>query len=98
VPQTTYDRLIEILGRYVSQITVTSMVAAVLAERTMLAQELGADTLIDFVEEVMVGLRLFCPPERLPDLMIELAELCDRETLGANGEASQRPASLLHVR
>jgi hypothetical protein len=46
----------------------------------------------------MVGLRLFCPPERLPDLMIELAELCDRETLGANGEASQRPASLLHVR
>jgi hypothetical protein len=74
------------------------MVATVLAERTMTAHELDADTLIDFVEEVMVGLRLFCPPERLPDLMLELAEYCDRETATMNGEASQRPASLQHVR
>lgn len=91
------ERLTAILERYVSRITVVSMLTTVLAHRGVSEHYIHADNLVELVEEVMRGLRLFCAPDRLPDLMIELAEFCDRETLFAHGVPSRRPAALEKV-
>jgi hypothetical protein len=80
VALTTCDRLVEILERYVSRITVSSMLTNVLSQRGMERRDIDGENLLDIVGEVMLGLRLFCDQDRLPDLMIELAELCDHET------------------
>lgn len=95
--RTTYEELEGILERYVSRITMSSVLSSVLAQRSLSQHEVDGENIIELVEEVMVGLRLFCDPARLPDLMIELAELCDRETLFAFGARSQRPAALQRV-
>lgn len=95
--QTTYEELEGILERYVSRITMSSMLSSVLAQRSLSQHDVDGENIIPVVEEVMVGLRLFCDPARLPDLMIELAELCDRETLFTFGARSQRPAALQGV-
>jgi hypothetical protein len=87
----TRDRLVAILERYVSRITVDSMLANVLAQRAIEHSAIDSENLMDIVGEVMTGLRLFCEPERLPDLMIELAEFCDHET---HPIRSQRPFEL----
>jgi hypothetical protein len=76
----TRDRLVEILEGYVSRITIDSMLATVLAQRAIEHSAIDSENLVDVVGEVMIGLRLFCPADRLPDLMIDLAEFCDRET------------------
>lgn len=94
---TTSERLMEILQRYVSRITAVSMLRTVLAHRDIHEPHIQADNLVEVVEEVMQGLRLFCAPDRLPDLMIELAEFCDQETMKMFGVPSRRPAALEKV-
>jgi hypothetical protein len=91
-PTNRYERLVAILERYISRSTVSAMLRTVLAERGITHDRMSPDELAAVVEEVMIGLRLFCSPRRLPDLMIELAELCDQEAEGAE-EADARTSS-----
>jgi hypothetical protein len=93
--RTTYEQLTSVLERHVSRITAMSVLASVLAQCSLAPHDVRGHNIVDVVEKLMVGLRLFCDPTRLPDLMIELAELCDRETLFLEGEPSKRPAALL---
>ena len=90
----TFDELTETLSRYISRITVSSMVDNMLRQRSLSSWDLGSDNIVEFIEDLMVGLRLFCDPARLPDLMIDLAELCDRVLLRAAAPKSLRPAAL----
>ena len=90
LPTNRHERLTSVLERYISRSTVIAMLRTVLAERGISPERMTADELASVVEEVMVGLRLFCSPRRLPDLMIELAELCDREASEVELE-EQRP-------
>jgi hypothetical protein len=78
----TLDELTETLARHISRITVTSMIEHKLHQRSMNPWDLGPENVVEFIEDLMVGLRLFCDPERLPDLMIDLATLCDRVLFG----------------
>jgi hypothetical protein len=74
------DRLVMILERYVSPITVCSVLTSALAQRDASHREIDVSNLLDVVGEVMIGLRLFCDQDKLADLMFELADFCDRET------------------
>lgn len=88
------DRLVTILERYVSPITVCSMLTSALSQRDPSQREVDVKNLVDVVGEVMVGLRLFCDHEKLPDLMIDLAEFCDRETQPFQPVPSRRSVDL----
>ncbi|HSN99760.1 MAG TPA: hypothetical protein VLS89_15800 [Candidatus Nanopelagicales bacterium] len=88
-----YDRLLAILERYISRSTVSAMLRTVVAERGLAPDRMTADELVALVEEVMIGLRLFCSPRRLPDLMLELADLCDQEMSEEEAAASSPQAS-----
>ena len=39
--------------------------------------ELSSGNLPEVVSQAMVGLRIFCDRERLPDLMMDLVDYCD---------------------
>jgi len=78
-PGNRYERLLAVLERYISRSTVSTMLKTVLQDRKILPDRMSTSELLVVVEEVMIGLRLFCSPRRLPDLMIELAELCYTE-------------------
>jgi hypothetical protein len=67
------------LTRYLSGIMVDSCIKQALSRRGMSNPRSMRD-LESLVEEVMVGLRLFVPNERLPDLMIELTELLQEDS------------------
>ena len=88
------DRLVMILDRYVSPITVCSVLTTALAQRDPAQRDIDVNNLMDIVSEVMIGLRLFCEEDKLPDLMFELAEFCDRETQPFHPVPSSRPADL----
>ena len=75
-----HDRLVTILERYISPITVRSVLTGALAQRDPAQREIDVSNVVDVVGEVMIGLRLFCDQEKLADLMLELADFCDRET------------------
>lgn len=94
LPRARYERLTGILERYISRSTMTAMLKTVMTERGISPESMSAEDLAGVVEEVMIGLRLFCTPSRIPDLMLELAELCDREGVADTEEPrSQRPSS-----
>jgi len=73
----TYRRIAEVLERYVSKIMVQAVLSRALEERRVTAQSLGPRDVKAVVEHAMVSLRLFCAADRLPDLMLALAEVCD---------------------
>jgi len=90
-----FERLTGILERYITRSTAGAMLRTVMADRGIDAGQMTADDLALLVEDVMVGLRLFCNPARLPDLMIDLAELCDREVeIDDEEPPSQRASSV----
>lgn len=93
-PGKRFERLTRILEHYITRSTAGAMLRTVLMDRRLDPERITADDLALVVEDAMVGLRLFCSPARLPDLMIELAELCDREMSADEEEPpSQRLAS-----
>jgi hypothetical protein len=77
-PMTPLGQLIAVLERYVTPLTVDSMLRRSLDRIGTTPGGVTPKNLENVVEEVMVGLRLFCEPQRLPELMVELAELCHR--------------------
>jgi hypothetical protein len=76
---TIYERLEEVLNEYVSGMTSRAVLNGALTRCRLTPRSLQAHDLSSLTEEVMVGLRMFCDPANLPNLMMALAELCDRE-------------------
>ena len=74
-PISPLGQLIALLERYVAPLTVESMVRRSLDRLQMQVGGVTPRNLERVVEEVMVGLRLFCEERKLPQLMLELAEL-----------------------
>ncbi|MCC6556310.1 MAG: hypothetical protein IT372_25400 [Polyangiaceae bacterium] len=93
-----YERLTSILERYITRSTAGAMLKNVISDRGLEQERLSAEDLAAVIEDVMIGLRLFCNPGRLPDLMIELAELCDSEGEGDEDPPSQRPSRPLDAK
>jgi hypothetical protein len=74
---TGYDRIREILLRYLSPILVDSVLDRALHARQLAPAFLGEAALAEMTADIMVGLRLFVPEDRLSELMLELAETLD---------------------
>lgn len=89
-----YDDLADLIARHISRITVMSIMGNTLGHRSMTPSDINAENVVQFIEELMVGLRLFCEPTRLPDLMIELAEFCDRVLYASIAPPSMRSLML----
>ena len=73
-----YDGLLEVAKRYLSEPSVRAAIDKTLEDRRLEPHDLATDTLPGVVAEAMVGLRMFCEPEKLGDLMMDLAEYCER--------------------
>jgi len=65
------------MRRYISPILVDSVLERSLRASTQNAA--GVTDLHAFTAECMIGLRLFVPPEQLPALMLELAEILEEQ-------------------
>jgi hypothetical protein len=65
-----------ILRQYVSPILAESTLAQALGAKRLSPASFGPAHADAVIEHAMVGLRMFCDPTRLPDLMIALAEYC----------------------
>lgn len=76
-PATAYGGLVAVLRRYLSQASVDASLKTVLGKRGLTPERLSADDLGAVVSEAMVGLRMFCAPERVGDLMLDLADYCE---------------------
>ena len=74
-----YARVRQILLGYLSPILVDSVLEKAMHARHMTPATLGEATLADVTSDIMVGLRLFVHADRLPQLMLELAEVLDLE-------------------
>jgi hypothetical protein len=70
-----YVRLRSILLRYLSPILVDTVLNQALFKRGLSQHRLTAHELSDLAPDMMLGLRLFVAERKLPELMVELAEL-----------------------
>ncbi len=70
-----YEEVHACLERYLSAILVESVLSRALGIRGLTVEALTLPDLEVVVEDSMVGLRLFVPAERLPELMVELSEI-----------------------
>jgi hypothetical protein len=69
----------EALLAYLSPILVDSVLERALAARRLKAGSLNGAQLAELASDIMVGLRLFVPEERLPTLMLALAEILESQ-------------------
>lgn len=72
-----YTRVREILLAYLSPILVDSVLDKAMRTRNLTPKTLSANALEEITGDIMVGLRLFVAAERLPQLMLELAEVLE---------------------
>lgn len=75
-----YTRMREVLVRHLSAIMVDSALDRAFKARGLTPRLVTASQLSEIVSEAMVGLRLFVQGERLPQLMLQLAEVLDAES------------------
>ena len=73
----TYVGLVAVLRGYLSQASVTAALGSALKKYGLSPQTLGREELPEVVAEAMVGLRMFCDPALVGDLMVDLAEYCE---------------------
>jgi hypothetical protein len=73
-----YVGLVEVTRKYLSEASVRAAIDKTLENRRLKPDELGSDTLSAVVAEAMVGLRIFCDPDKLGDLMLDLADYCEQ--------------------
>jgi hypothetical protein len=69
-----YALVREVLLAYLSPILVDSVLERALLTRRATASSLSEAELLELASDIMVGLRLFVKEERLPQLMLELAD------------------------
>jgi len=70
-----YARLRSLLLRYLSSILVDTVLNQAMFKRGLTAHRLTMHELSDLAPDIMLGLRLFVAERKLPELMVELAEL-----------------------
>ena len=75
-----YLRVRGILVDYLSPILVDSVLEKAMRARNVSARTLGAVELGEVTSDIMLGLRLFVAEDRLPQLMLELAEVLEVES------------------
>lgn len=73
-----YTRVREILLGYLSPILVDSVLDKAMRSRNLVPSTLSASALADITGDIMVGLRLFVAAQRLPQLMLDLAEVLEQ--------------------
>ena len=73
----SYDLVREVLLTYLSPILVDSVLTRALQSRKLDAATLNEAQLAELASDIMVGLRLFVPEERLPTLMLALADVLE---------------------
>jgi hypothetical protein len=74
-----YAAMRDVLLRYLSPVLVDSVLSRSLHSHRLSAQTLNKAQLAELTSDVMVGLRLFVPEERLSQLMLDLAEILETE-------------------
>jgi hypothetical protein len=80
-PGDALGRIQWILRRYLSPIMVDSVLEKAMRQREVApGRTLAPDALAELTGDIMIGLRLFVPAERLPELMLELAEILEGGT------------------
>jgi hypothetical protein len=67
----------EVLLQYLSPILLDSVLDRALHTRKLTPASVTDDDLAELASDIMVGLRLFVPEERLPQLMLALAEIIE---------------------
>jgi hypothetical protein len=72
-----YTLVREVLRRYLSPILVSSVLDKAMAARNVTPAILSPAALAEITSDIMIGLRLFVPEDRLPQLMLELAEVLE---------------------
>jgi hypothetical protein len=72
-----YVRLRSLLLRYLSAILVDTVLDQALFKRGLSKHRLTMHELTELGPDIMLGLRLFVAERKLPDLMVELAELLE---------------------
>lgn len=70
-----YLRCREVLLRYLSRTSVDIILPRACAECTIEPLAVTADDLPRVVQQLSPGMRLFCKPEQLTNLMLDLADL-----------------------
>jgi hypothetical protein len=73
----TYDRLRAVLLRYQGAHVVDPMLAVACRKRGLSPRSVGPEHLEALLQELSHGIRLFCAPEQLGQMMVELAALAD---------------------
>jgi hypothetical protein len=74
-----YVAMRDVLLRYLSPILVDTVLNRSLHSRRLSADSATPDQIAELASDVMVGLRLFVPEERLSQLMLDLAEVLEVE-------------------
>ena len=74
-----YEGLVALMSTYLSVPTVEATLKISLGKRGLSPGALRLGDVAEVVAEAMVGLRAFCDGERLPQLMLALADYCDPE-------------------
>lgn len=72
-----YGLMREVLLTYLSPILVDSVLTRALHARGLNAAAVNEAQLAELASDIMVGLRLFVPEERLPTLMLALADVLE---------------------
>jgi hypothetical protein len=67
----------EVLLEYLSPILIDSVLERALQTRKLTPANLTNEDVAELASDIMVGLRLFVPEERLPQLMLALAEVIE---------------------
>jgi len=77
-----YDEVLTIMRRFVSPTMAESALRKAITECGGAPSTLEPAHLTVVIEHAMMALRLFCAPEKLSELMIVLAETCDKHRTG----------------
>lgn len=72
-----YAMVRDVLLKYLSPMMVDSVLARALRSRQVTPEAMTQAELEELACDIMVGLRLFVPEERLPQLMLDLAEVLE---------------------
>jgi hypothetical protein len=75
-----YGLMREVLLTYLSPILVDSVLTRALDARHLTPAALSETQLAELASDIMVGLRLFVPEDRLPTLMLALADVLESPT------------------
>jgi len=69
----TYNRLRAVLVRYMSESIADSTLAVACRKVGVTPETLGPQHLETLIDQVSHGIRLFCPPDKVQEMMLEIA-------------------------